>query len=53
MERILIKWQHFLNTYTDVHLTTRLSLTISLLLVIAGLVGAIYVLSQPEFLPGT
>ncbi|WP_294836379.1 hypothetical protein [uncultured Lactobacillus sp.] len=53
MERILSTWQHFLDTYTDVHLTTRKSLIISLLIAIVGLVGAIYVLDLPEFLPGT
>lgn len=53
IERILQTWQHFLNTYTDVKLTTRKSLTISLLLVIVGLVLTIWLLSQPELIPGT
>lgn len=53
MGRILLKWQHFLNEYTDIHLTTKKSLIISLLVVIVGLVGAIYVLDLPEILPGT
>ena len=53
IERILQAWQHFLATYTDVKLNTRKSLTISLLLVIVGLVLTICLLSQPELIPGT
>lgn len=53
IERILKKWANFLATYTDLEIHTRMSLTISLLLVILGLVGTIYILTLPERLPGT
>ncbi|WP_294831487.1 hypothetical protein [uncultured Lactobacillus sp.] len=53
MERILEKWQHILNTYTDLELESKSSLLISLIVAIAGLALAIYVLSLPPFLPGT
>ena len=51
--RILEKWQHILNTYTDVELQSKSSLLISLIVAIAGLALAIYVLNLPPFLPGT
>ena len=53
MERILMIWQHILDSYTDIGLTGKRSLIISLLVAIAGLALAIYVLSLPPFLPGT
>ena len=53
MERILNKWQCFLNEYTDIELHTKMSLIISLLLAIVGLVLTIVVLGMPERLPGT
>jgi len=53
MERILQKWQYFLNAYTDINLKSKSSLLISLILAIAGLVLTIIVLGMPERLPGT
>ena len=53
MERILKKWQHFLNTYTDIELKSKSSLLISLIVAIVGLVSTIYILSLPEYIPGT
>lgn len=53
MERILMKWQHFLDSYTDIGLTSKKSLIISLLVAIAGLALGIYILSLRPFLPGT
>ncbi|WP_182431392.1 hypothetical protein [Lactobacillus bombicola] len=53
IERILKKWENFLNKYTDLELHTKQSLTISLLLVIVGLVLTIWLLAQPELIPGT
>lgn len=53
MERILAKWQYILNTYTDLELQSKSSLIISLLIAIAGVVLAIYILSLPPYLPGT
>lgn len=53
MERILQKWQYFLNAYTDINLKSKSSLLISLIAVIAGLVLTIIVLGMPEKLPGT
>lgn len=53
MERILKKWQHFLDTYTDIKLKSKNSLLISLIVAIAGLVLTIIVLGMPERLPGT
>ena len=53
MERILKKWQHFLDTYTDIELRSESLLLISLIAAIAGLVLTIIVLSLPERLPGT
>jgi hypothetical protein len=53
IERILKKWENFLNTYTDLELHARKSLTISLLLVIVGLALTIWLLAQPERIPGT
>lgn len=53
MERILNKWQCFLNEYTDIKLKSKSSLMLSLIVAIAGLVLTIIVLSMPERLPGT
>jgi len=53
MERILEKWQHFLNTYTDIELKSKRSLLISLIVAIVGLVSTIYILSLREYIPGT
>ena len=53
MERILQKWQYFLNAYTDINLKSKSSLMLSLIVAIAGLVLTIIVLSMPERLPGT
>lgn len=53
MERILAKWEYLLENYTDLDLKTKSSLLISLLLAIVFLALMIYVLSMPEFLPGT
>ena len=53
MERILSKWQHVLDTYTDIELKSKSSLLISLIVAIAGLVLTIIVLGMPERLPGT
>ncbi|WP_279080851.1 hypothetical protein [Lactobacillus apis] len=53
MERILKRWQHVLDTYTDLNLKSKNSLLISLIAVIAGLVLTIIVLCLPERLPGT
>ena len=53
MERILMKWQHFLDSYTDIELTSKRSLIISLLVAIVGLALGIYILNIPPFLPGT
>ena len=52
-ERILSKWQHLLDTYTDINLKSKSSLLISLIVAIAGLVLTIIVLGMPERLPGT
>ena len=51
--RILEKWQHFLNTYTDIELKSKSSLLISLIVAIVGLVSTIYVLNLREYIPGT
>lgn len=53
MERILSKWQYILNEYTDIELTSKSSLLLSLIAVIAGMILTIIVLSMPERLPGT
>ena len=52
-ERILSKWQYILDEYTDIELTSKSSLLISLIAAIAGLVLTIIVLGMPERLPGT
>ena len=53
MERILEKWQHILNTYTDLELESKSSLLISLIVAIVGLALGIYILSLKPYLPGT
>lgn len=53
IERILKKWQHFLDTYTDIELRSESLLLISLIVAIAGLVLTIYALSMQPYLPGT
>ena len=52
-ERILSKWQHLLDTYTDIKLKSKSSLLISLVVAIVGLVLTIYALSMQPYLPGT
>lgn len=53
MERILEKWQHILCICFGTYPKSKGLLIASLLLAIAGVVLAIYVLNLPPFLPGT
>ena len=53
MERILEVWQHILYAGFGTCPKSKGSLVASLLLAIAGLALAIYVLSLPPYLPGT
>ena len=53
MERILMKWQHILYAGFGTYPKSKGLLIASLLVAIAGLALAIYVLSLPPFLPGT
>ena len=53
MERILEEWQHILYAGFGTYPKSKGSLIASLLVAIAGLALAIYVLSLPPYLPGT
>jgi len=53
IERILEEWQHILCVCFGTYPRSRKLLIASLLLAIAGLVSTIYVLSLPEYIPGT
>ncbi|MEB3364949.1 hypothetical protein SDC49_19595 [Lactobacillus sp. R2/2] len=53
MERILEKWQHKLYAGFGTYPKSKRSLLISLIVAIVGLVSTIYILSLPEYIPGT
>ncbi len=53
MERILKEWQHILYTGFGTCPKSKGLLIASLLVAIAGVVLAIYILSLPPYLPGT
>ena len=53
MERILEEWEHILYAGFGTYPKSKGFLIVSLLVAIAGLALAIYVLSLPPFLPGT
>lgn len=53
MERILITWQHILYAGFGTCPRSKGLLIASLLVAIAGVVLAIYILSLPPYLPGT
>ncbi|WP_294830151.1 hypothetical protein [uncultured Lactobacillus sp.] len=53
VERVLIKWQQILYAGFGTYPKSKGLLIASLLVAIAGLALAIYVLSLPPFLPGT
>lgn len=53
MKRILEVWQHILYAGFGMYPKSKGLLIASLLVAIAGLVSTIYILSLPEYIPGT